>query len=198
MGRNKWDRALADLRQETVLIECKAKETTAQLQALCREVESYKVDFLLHCLETQRKTVARRRGATALIGDQSMRQGGLLAVVCGFVVEGLITKDPRAALGAGMSSFNSLLEGLGQSRWVVSLGKRIVVAPQGGVPPSGMWVTWESLQVALVELWQKALAGQQLGDLDSLIARLRRGRRKLVYLSLPSIRLVTNQRVDPD
>jgi len=45
---------------------------------------------------------------------------------------------------------------------------------------------------------QKALAGQELGDLGSLIAKLRRSGRKLVYLSLPRLRIVSSQEFDPD
>lgn len=196
--RNKWNQTLANLKRDIALIESSAKETTTQLEALRREVESFKLDFLMHRLEAKRKAAARSRGATALIRNQRMRRGGLLAAASGFILGGLMTGDPSAALGAGMSGFDGVLQGLGETRWAVSLGKRIVVTPQGSVPPSGTWVTYESLQVALAELREKALTGQELGDLDSLIAKLNRGRRKLIYLNLPRIRIVSSQEFDPD
>ena len=196
--RNKWDQTLANLKRDIVLIESRAKETTTQLEALHRKTESSKVDSLMHHLEAQRTAAARSRGATALIENQRMRRSGLLAAAGGFILGGLVTKDTSSALGAGMSSFNSLLQGLGETRWAVSLGKRMVVTPEDAVPPAGVWVTLESLKAALAELRQKALVGQELGDLDSLIAKLRRGRIKLIYLNLPRIRIVSSQEFDPD
>ena len=196
--RSKWDRTLANLERDIALIESRAKETTTQLEALRREMESFKLDFLMRSLEAQRKAAARSRGATALIENQRMRRGGLLAAASGFILGGLVTKDTSSAFGAGMSSFNSLLQGLGETRWAVSLGKMMVVTPEDVIPSVGAWVTLESLKAALAELRQKALAGQELGGLGSLIAKLSRGRRKLVYLSLPRIRIVSSQEFDTD
>ena len=183
--RSKWDRTLANLERDIALIESRAKETTTQLEALRRKTESSKVDSLMHHLEAQRTAAARSRGATALIENQRMRRGGLLAAASGFILGGLVTKDTSSAFGAGMSSFNSLLQGLGETRWAVSLGKMMVVTPEDVIPSVGAWVTLESLKAALAELRQKALVGQELGGLDSLIAKLSRGRRKLIYLNLP-------------
>ena len=189
--RNKWDQTLANLKRDIALIESRAKETTTQLEALRREVESFKLDFLMHRLEAQRKAAARSRGATALIENQRVRRGGLLAAASGSVLVGLMTKDGSAALGAGMSAFDALLKGVGETRWAVSLGKRMVVAPENAVPSAGTWVTWESLKAALAELRKRTLAGQELGDLDSFVAKLKQ-EKNLVYLSLPSFRLVSH------
>jgi len=196
--RSKWDQTLANLERDITLIEDRAKEIATQLEALRREVESFKPDFLMHRLEAQMKAAARSRGAAALIENQRMRRGGLLAAASGFIFGGLMTKDTSSAFGAGMSSFNSLLQGLGETRWAVSLGKIMVVTPEDVIPSIGAWVTWESLKAALAELRQKALAGQELGDIDSLIAKLSRSRRKLIYLNSPRVKIISSQKADDD
>jgi len=105
------------------------------------------------------------------------------AAAAGLIFGGIITRDKFAALHTGISAFDGALQGLGQTRWFVSLSKKIAVAPENSLSPEGIWVTWESLNKAMKGLKDKAVVGEKLGNLDNVIFKLKR--EKLVYLGLP-------------
>lgn len=84
-----------------------------------------------------------------------------------------MTGDKFTALHAGMSAFDGALQVIGEARCFVSLSKKIAVAPEGSFSLEGIWVTWESLNRAMKELKGKALDGENLGNLDNVISRLK-------------------------
>jgi len=178
---------LEHLRQELTLTEAEAKEIGSHFEVLRRETESMKIDVIQNYLEEQRKSAARDRGIASLIKDRKRVRDSLLVAAGSFILGGLLTRDKFGAVTAGMSGFDGLVQGLGQTRWYVLLDNKIIVAPEDGVNPAADWVTWENLTAALVKLKRKALAGEKLGDLDNIISKLRRG--KLVHLWI----LTTNQ-----
>jgi len=121
---------LEHLRQELTLTEVKAKEIGGRLEVLRRETESVKVDALQNYLEEQRKSAARDRGITSLIKDRRRVRDSLLVAAGSFILGGLLTRDKFGALSAGMSGFDGMVQGFGESRWCVLLGKKILVVPE--------------------------------------------------------------------
>jgi hypothetical protein len=185
MSDNNWAQSIADLRKELTSIEDSSRNMARRFQILERQAESLKTEFLKYSLEKQREAIARQRGFALLIRDRKKIATGL-AVTAGFSILGAaISEDKDGALNAGLSGFNGLLQGLGETEWAVSLDKEPVIVPYNAVPAGGTWVTLGSLISAIDELKTEALQGRRLGTLDNVIQRLRQSRRKLVYITRP-------------
>jgi len=178
----KINSALADLKQELTSIEGRAREVSKQLELLQREAEALKIDYLQHCLDEQRKKIARRRGFILIFRDREEMRNSLLAIAGGVILGTLITRERPTALQIGMYA-DDMLQKLGEARWFVSLSKEVVVAPEDSLLPGRTWVTWESLLEAMKKLKDKVLLGEKLGNLNNVIFRL--NQEGLIYLGIP-------------
>ena len=163
---------LEHLRQELTLTEVKAKEIGGRLEVLRRETESGKVDALQNYLEEQKKSAARDRGIASLIRDRKRVGDSLLVAAGSFILGGLLTRDKFGALSAGMSGFDGMVQGLGESKWCVLLGKKISVVPEETISPQVTWMTLASFHKTMEELKKRALSGEKLGSLDDVISKL--------------------------
>ena len=183
MSSNNWEQTLDELKQEIASIKSRSGTFSTKFEEVRRQAESLKIAFLNHRLEAQRRSLARTRGYMSIMRDGKRLGASLGAAAAGLIFGGIITRDKFAALHTGMSAFDGALQGLGQTRWFVSLSKKIAVAPENSLSPEGIWVTWESLNRAMKGLKDKAVVGEKLGNLDNVIFKLKR--EKLVYLGLP-------------
>ena len=168
---------LKHLRQELNLIEVKAREIGNRFEVLRGETESMKVDALQNYLEKKKKSAALDRGITSLIKDRKRVRNSLLVAAGSFVIGGLLTRDKSGALTAGMSGFDGMVQGFGESKWRVLLGKRILVVPEETISSQftgTTWVTLDSLHKTMEELKKRALAGEKLGNLDDVISKLKK------------------------
>jgi len=163
---------LEHLRQELTLTEVKAREIGSRFEVLCRETESIKVDALQNYLEEQRKSVARDRGIASLIKDRKRVRDSVLVAAGSFILGGLLTRDKFRALTAGMSGFDGMVQGFGESKWCVLLGKKISVVQEEMISPQVTWITLTSFYRAMEELKKRALDGEKLGNLDDVISKL--------------------------
>jgi hypothetical protein len=186
MSDNRWAQTIANLKKELAWIESSSQGIGRRFEILQREAESLKIEFLKHSLEKQRKALARQRGLDLLIRDRKKIGTGLAVAAGGLILGGLITKDKYAALNAGLSGFDGVLQGFGETRWAVSLQKELVIVPYSAIPAKGTWVTLESLIATIHDLKTEALQGKRLGTLDNIIQRLRQSRGKLIYIALPN------------
>ena len=89
-----------------------------------------------------------------------------------------------------MSGFDGTLQELGKSKWAVSLDGGLLVVPRNQIVAGRIWVTLESLLVALGELGVKACDGEQFGNIGAIGAKLKQGYSRLEYL-LPVTQWVT-------
>jgi len=160
------------LRQELILTEVKAREIGSRLEILRRETEYMKVDALQNYLEEQRKSAAYDRGIASLIKDRKRVRSSLLVAAGGFILGGLLTRDKLEAVTAGMSGFDGMVQGYGESKWRVLLGKKISVVPEETISPQVTWITLASFYKTTEELKKRALAGANLGNLDDVISKL--------------------------
>jgi len=181
----KSEETLNELGQELTLIQSKAKEISIGFGTLRKEAQSLKMGFLLHHLEEERRSLARSRGVVSLMRNKKNLWLSLGTAMAGAIFEGAITRDKLGALAGGTATFDATLRGLGETKCAVALGKRIVVRPESEISSGNTWVTWQSLREAMENLKHRALAGEELGDLDSVISKLKQGGRKLAYLGLP-------------
>jgi len=172
MSKYTLNEILEHLRQELTVTEVKARETSSSFEVLHRETESIKVDALQNYLEEQRKSAARDRGIASLIKDRKKVRDSLLVAAGGFIFGGLLTRDKFGALTAGMSGFDGMVQGLGESKWCVLLGKKISVVPEETIYPQVTWITLASFHKTMEELKKTALAGEKLGSLDDVISKL--------------------------
>jgi hypothetical protein len=186
MSDNKWAQTIADLKKELACIESSSQGVGRRFEILQREAESLKIEFLKYSLEKQRRAVARQGGFALLMRDRKKIGTGLAVTVGGLILGGLIAKDKYAALNAGLSGFNGVLQGFGETRWAVSLQKELVIVPYNAIPAKGTWVTLESLIAAIHDLKTETLQGKRLGTLDNIIQRLQQSRGKLIYIALPN------------
>ena len=152
MSKYTLDGILKHLRQGLTLTEAEDKEIGSHFEALRRETESMKIDALYNYLEEQRKFTARDRGIASLIKDRKRVRDGLLVAGGGFILGGLLTRDKFGALTAGMSGFDGMVQGLGESKWCVLLGKKISVMPEETISPQVTWVTLASFYDTMEEL----------------------------------------------
>ncbi len=186
MSYDKCAQTIADLKEELAFIGSNSQQVGRHFEILQREAESLKMEFLKYSLEKQRKAVARQRGFALLIRDRKKIGTGLAVAVGGSILGGLLAKDKYAALNAGLSGFNGVLQGFGETRWAVSLQKKLVIVPYNAIPTKGTWVTFESLIAAIHDLQTETLQGRRLGTLNNIIQRLQQGEGKLVYIALPN------------
>jgi len=113
-------------------------------------------------LEEQKKSAARDRGITSLIKDRRRVRDSLLVAAGSFILGGLLTRDKFGALSAGMSGFDGMVQGLGESKWCVLLGKRILVVPEETISSQVTWITLASFYKTMEELKKRALSGEKL------------------------------------
>jgi hypothetical protein len=177
MSKYTLDGILKHLRQELTLTEVKAREIGSRFEVLRRETESIKVGALHNYLEEQRKFAARDKGIAYLIKDRRRARDSLLVAAGGFILGGLLTKDKFGALTAGISGFDGMIQGFGESKWRVLLGKRILVVPEETISPQVTWITLDSFHKMIEELKKRALSGEKLGNLDDVISKLTKKRR---------------------
>jgi len=174
MPKYTLDRILEYLRLELASTKVKAREIGSRFEALRRETESMKVDALQNYLEEQRKSTARDRGIASLIRDRKRVRDSLLVAAGGFILGGLLTRDKLEAVTAGMSGFDGMVQGYGESKWCVLLGKKISVVPEETISPQATWITLASFYKTMEELKKRALAGEKLGNLDDVISKLKK------------------------
>jgi hypothetical protein len=186
MSDNKWAETIVDLKKELGYVESSSQGVGRRYEILQREAESLKVEFLEYSLEKQRKAVARQRGLALLIRDRKKIGAGLAVTASASILGGLIAKDKDAALNAGLSGFNGLLQGFGETRWAVSLQEELVIVPYNAIPAKGTWVTFESWIAATHGLKTEALQEKRLGTFDNIIQRLQQSKGKLIYIALPN------------
>jgi len=72
-----------------------------------------------------------------------------------------------------MSGFDGMVQGLGESKWCVLLGKKISVVPEETISPQVTWVTLASFYNTMEELKKRSLVGEKLGNLDDFISKLK-------------------------
>jgi len=185
MSDSRWPQTIAALKKELAWIESSSHGIGSRFEILQREAESLKIEFLKYSLEKQREAVTRQRGFDSLIRDRKKIGTGLAVAVSGLIFGGFVAKDKYAALNAGLSGFNGVLQGFGETRWAVSLQKELVIVPYNAIPSKGTWVTLESLIAAIHDLKTEALRGNQLGTLDNIIQRLQHSRGRLIYIGPP-------------
>jgi hypothetical protein len=178
MLSNEHKETLAKMRQELTLIETRAKKISQHFQKLTREVESLKVESLQKLLAKKIKSEARRRGVASVIRDRKRFESGALSAVGNFIIGGLLTQDKWTAVNSGLSGLDGALQGFGRARWVVLLGKSIVVAASENNQLEGKWLAWDSLKLAMEELRKKAQLGEALGTLDDVLSRLEQKRER--------------------
>jgi len=173
------------VRQELASIQRRANSVCVQSQSLVRQTESAKVESLQKHLERKIEEEARRRGMASIRRDKRRLPIGVSAAAISFVAGGLLFRDGLAAVNSGLAGFERALQGFGRARWVVLLGRRIVVAASDSIPIQGQWLAWESLKLALEELRSRALGGEVLGNLDDVLSRLEQKReRRLIPFKL--------------
>ena len=119
MTNNGWEDIMANLSQELNLIEVKAKTLSANLEILCRESECLKLEYLQQALEEHVMSEARARGISLIMRDKKQLRNSLLMAAGSFVFGGLVTKDKWRALTAGMSGFDSMVQGFGERKYLL-------------------------------------------------------------------------------
>ena len=185
MSGGESQQTMLRMRQPLALIQRRAESVCVQSQSLVRQTESVKVESLQKLLEWKIEQEARRRGITSIRRDRRRLPIGVSVAAISFVAGGLLFRDGLAAVNSGLSGFEGALRALGRARWVVLLGKRIVVSASDSIPIEGQWFAWGSLKLALEDLRSKALGGEVLGNLDDVLSRLEQKReRRLIPFKL--------------
>lgn len=164
MSRHGLDKVIVNLTQELTANELRAREIARRFETLQRILESLKIDVFQSCLEEQRKSRACYRGFASLIKDKKKIRDSLLVAAGILVLGGLLTRDKFGAITAGMSSFDGMVQGLGESKWYILLGEKISIVPEETIPPQASMMTLNSFCIEL--------AGEKLGNLDNVISKL--------------------------
>lgn len=182
MTETDWETTIKGLSQQLASIKNRALVASARFEELRRQAEFAKIQFLTYQLEARRKFLAQSRGAASLIKNpNNLLSAGLLAAGLS-VVTHMFTKD---WFTAGVTGTNEALRGLGETEWVVCLEKNLAVAPWDNIGQGRIWVTWESLMIALNELAVRA-KDESLGNLDNIISELKKSRKLLFAIRAPT------------
>ncbi len=193
MGTKSLDEAFRNLNGQLVSVERTTRSLTSKFENLSRGAELLKLGVLERVLENKRVSQARLLGLTAMMRDNRKLGIGLALAVGQSLLQRAVSKDNSGSLRAGISGFNDFAQGLGYSRWGVSLDKQFIVVPEDEIFSGRVWVTWESLRSALVELKQDTIGGEKLGNLDGVIAKLRQKKHILVHLFTPVVETSQSQ-----
>ncbi len=186
METSDFGQTMVKLGQEAARIEDHAREVSVRFQILCRKTESLKMGILTRGLDSRRKSLARQAGFKSIARDGNRLRIGLAVAAAGIVLGGALARDKLFALNTGISGFDGVLQGFGESKWAVSLDGDWLVIPRNQIAPGRTWVTLESLLLVLEDLRGKAHTGEQFGDIAAIVAALKRSQTKLQYL-LPVI-----------
>ena len=165
MPKYALDRILEHLKKELDCIEVNSREIGRCFEALCRETESLKVDALQNYVKEQKKSVARAIGFSSLIKDKKRVRNSLLVAAGSFVFGGLLTRDKFGALAAGMSGFDGMVQGFGESKWGVLLGKKISVVPEVTISPQVTWITLASFYKMNGRIEKEVTSWRKTGEL---------------------------------
>ncbi len=182
MNANDLNETVAMLRRKINLIESYADELSARFQTLNKEMESLKTDSVSHGLENRRRSLARQAGFAAIAKDRRKLGISLAAAAAGLFLGGALTKDRTSALDAGMSGFDGVLQGFGESEWAVSLDEDLLIMQKNRIASGRIWVTLQSLLLALEGLKKEAHGGEPLGDVAAIVAKLKESPTELAYL----------------
>ena len=106
MSKNNWEQTLDELKQEIASIKGRAGTFSMKFEEMRRQAESFKIAFLNHRLEAQRRSLARTRGYTSIMRDGKRLGASLGAAAAGLIFGGIITRDKFAALHTGISAFD--------------------------------------------------------------------------------------------
>ncbi len=182
MKETNWENALEYLRHRLDLMQSRAHGDSVRFEELWKQAEYTKVHILADQLESRRKHLARARGVASVA--ENKKSLPLLGLAAGItVLAGMITKD---WLAAGATGANAALRELGETEWAVCLGKRLAVASRDHITRGDVWVTWDSLKMALRELEERAKSGAPLGSLDNIISELKKSKKLLFVIIMPT------------
>jgi hypothetical protein len=174
MSGYELNETLEHLRHELASTSVKAKDVTGRLNILRREAEYLKIHAFQYYVEEQGKSIARDRGIISLINDKIKVRNSLLMAAGSFVIGGLVTKDKFTALSAGMSGFDGMIQGFGEGKWCILLGKKISIVPEESIPTQVTRLPMLSFNEMMEEFKKRALDGGRTGKLDDVISRLAR------------------------
>ena len=193
-----WEQTLDTFRQEMASVKGQAGTLSNKFAEVCRETESFKVAFLNHCLERQRRHLSRSRGLTSVIRSRKGLGKSLAMGAAGLVLGAIISRDKFFAVREGLTGFNAGLRELGETSWVVCLGKDLKILPRGDIAKAygKTLVTWESFKSGLAQLEKEALRGGELGGLDSILSRLKECK-ELVYVGAVQFKMIRKGTIDP-
>ena len=185
MTETDWEKRVHGLRQQLTLIKSRAHKDSVKFQELWKQTECCKVQFLAYQLEARRKHLARSRGVASLA--ERKKSLPLLRVAAGAaILTGIITKDGIAAVNAGVKSLSGALQGIGETEWIVCLEQNLAVAPWDNIKQKGVWVTWDSLKIAMHESEELVKNGTHLGNLDNIIYKLKKSKKILFVITAPT------------
>ena len=176
MSGYELNETLEHLRHELASTSAKAKDITGRFNILRREAESLKIDAFQYYVEEQRKSIARDRGIISLIYDKKKVRNSLLMAAGSFAIGGLLTKDKFGALTAGISGFDGMIQGFGEGKWCILLGKKISIVPEESIPIQVTRLPLLNFNEMMEEFKKRALDGGRMGNLDDIISKLARKR----------------------
>ena len=186
MTETGWEKRVHSLRQQLILLKSRAYKDSARFQELWRQTEYCKVQFLAYQLEARRKYLARSRGVVSIVENKKGLSVALGVAAGMSILTGMITKDGIAAVHAGVTGLSGTLQGLGETDWAVCLGGHLAVASSENITRGDVWVTWDSLKIAMHELEELVKNGAHLGNLDNIISELKKSKKLLFVIKAPT------------
>lgn len=146
------------------------------------EIEN-KIAILKRGLENRRKSLALEAGVISISRDRQKLGIGLGLTDLGMILGGAVGRDKLSVLNGGVSAFDGVLQGFGESGWAVSLDGELLIVPDNQVSSGRTWVTLDSLQQALEKLAEKGDVDRPLGGITDVISRLKLQQWKLEYIN---------------
>ena len=155
--------------RDLVQLKTQAERGQCNFVRLGRQAESLKVTCLLSSLEARCRALARQRAWPAL-----NQQPGSLDAIAGQALLALLgamamIDNPPEGLSCVVNTADRSLRRNGESKWAVSIGSCLTVAPISDIDFINKWVSWDSLKAALNILQVRAEDGETLGNLDRIL-----------------------------
>jgi hypothetical protein len=182
-------KTLNDLRQKLDSVRRHAHAASIAFEELRTQAESLKIRALKHHLDRQRVLLAGSRGFITIMRNRKALRTSLVIAAAASAVTGVLSKDKLAAANAGLSTLDGMLQEAGRTDCAVCLGKRLTVTPKDEITSGGIWVAWDSVKEALAKLETEASMGAPLGNLDSIVSRLRDSA-NIIVLNKTTLKLI--------
>ncbi len=172
-----FSHTISQIRSQLVDIQKSANACSHEISHLKVTAEASKMDLLLKELGDKKESISLARGTQLVMkgnGRNTILFHGLSNILLGYLKSG--SDSAYSALSGANGAVNGIkMVGNRDIDWIVIISGdtiRIVALERGQAIPLVNRMKWETFEMKASELKQRALSGEELGDLDAILKKI--------------------------